>query len=398
MVVGKDISGKTHKVKVINYKGAEDTIRSILSNIRAGKKISTKTVKQSILCENAINWNFIKQDKAFLDLCNAYESNNESMSAYYLHSSAKVRFGDAFYFDGSFNIPTKDIVIKKQARVDCWEIPYLKSSGFRATIHGFYPKSKKVKIAHGSQGMVMLDTKYKVIWRYANPDKFLFIEGKNVFPRFQQFCIASNNKEEILYLLSLLNSKTITLIIEKLCKSENEKDILVGLSVIKQHVRVPAITDHNRHIKKEVIDRTEEMLGLEELTLSDYVDFSGILVQKFEDVRVEDNDLILVHNGQEVVLPIKKNTSLVASSIAEQLGGQRSVLEKSHVSLQELRNLPIIDDQRQKILKAYIDDLVFALYFGIPLRALGLKNATAVRKACLTNQHYQYILKYCRRP
>jgi hypothetical protein len=137
------------------------------------------------------------------------------------------------------------------------------------------------------------------------------------------------------------------------------------------------------------------MLGLEDCTLSDYVDFPGILVQKFEEIHVEGNNLVLVHDGQKMELPIKEHTKLIAGNIAKQLGGQCSALEKSHISLHELRNLQVVDYERQKRLKAYIDDLVFALYFGMPLQKLGLKNATAIRKACRASQHYEYILKGC---
>jgi len=145
-------------------------------------------------------------------------------------------------------------------------------------------------------------------------------------------------------------------------------------------------------VKDEIIRRTGEMLDLEEKTLSYFVDFSGILVQKFEDVEVEDGNLVLVHDGQRIELPVKEQTKLVAASIAEQLAGEQSALKKRYVSLQELCNLPIIDYERQK-LKAYIDDLVFTLYFNVSLQALGLKNTTAIRRACLANQHYEYILK-----
>jgi hypothetical protein len=147
-------------------------------------------------------------------------------------------------------------------------------------------------------------------------------------------------------------------------KSRYEKDFLVSISSIKQYVRVPIITDRNRHIKKELIDKTEEMLSLEERTLSDYIDLSGILVQRFEDVRVEGSSLVLGYDGKKMELPIKEQVKLVTSSVAEKLGGRQSAQKKRYVSLHELRNSPIIDDKRQNRLKAQVDNLVFALYFG----------------------------------
>jgi hypothetical protein len=157
--------------------------------------------------------------------------------------------------------------------------------------------------------MKMLNTKYKVIWRYANPDKFLFIRGENVFPRFQQFCIASNSKGEILYLLSLLNSKITNLLIDRLLKSENEKDVLLGITAIKEFVRVPKIIEDNECVKDEIINRAEEMLSLEKVRLSDLVDFSGIILQKFDGVKVEGRRLVVLKGQKETRLAIKGGAS-----------------------------------------------------------------------------------------
>ena len=391
LVLAKNALSKTHEVEVINYRGVEDTIEDTLNNIVTGKNTDIRKIRQADLFENAANWTFIKQDKAFLDFDEEYKKRTDDISIYYNHTQAEHQFKSRFYFDGSFNIPTKDIQTKKIGTSDYWEIPYLKSVGFRATINGFYPKNKKVKIAQGSQGTVMLDTKYKIIWHYVNPDRFLFIEGKNVFPRFQQFCIASNKKEELLYLLSLLNSKTTSLLIERLRKSENEKDVLMGLSVIKQFIRVPKITAANQHIKDEIIKRAEEMLALEDKTLSDFVDFSGVLVQKLDDVRVAGNTLVLSHDNQEIELQIKGDTKLIASIIAEELGTKGLKLEKRKITLPELRNLQVIDFEKQSQLKSYIDNLVFALYFDIPLKGVGLENSDEIREACLESKYYKIL-------
>jgi len=203
-----------NQVEIIHYKNPNDEIEKCLENILNNKKITKKKILQNKLLENVANWNFIKQDKKFLDFYEQYKKNTEDIAIYYSHAWAKQKFNNNFYFDGSFNIPTNEIQNKKNKNIDYWEIPNIKSNGFLAKVHGYYPKNKKIKIAEGSQGMVMLSTMYKVLWRYANPDKFLFIKGKNVLPRFQQFCIASNSKYEIIYLLSILNSKILDIIIK----------------------------------------------------------------------------------------------------------------------------------------------------------------------------------------
>jgi hypothetical protein len=378
-----------NRVEIINYKDPNDNIEETLQNILAEEKITKKEILQAKLLQSVANWNFIKHNKQFLDFYETYQRNTQDISIYYDHISAEQKFGNKFYFDGSFNIPTQDIQPQK-IDGDYWEIPFLKSTGFKVKTKGVYPKSKKIKIAQGSQGMIMLNTNHKVIWRYVNPDKFFYIEGKNVFPRFQQFCIASNEKREILYLLSLLNSKIISLVLDKLLRNEQEKDILIGLSVIKEFVRVPKITETNQKIKKEIINQTENLLSLEEKTLSDFIDFSKVMVQKFSGVSVEGGNLILKQDKDKIKIPIRGDKILI-KKIIDVRYNKKLKLENPLISLSELKALPIIDYEKQRELKNYIDDLVFALYFNIKLESLGLNKAEKIKTECLKNPYYKLI-------
>jgi hypothetical protein len=205
--------------------------------------------------------------------------------------------------------------------------------------------------------------------------------------------ICSNNKNEILYLFSLLNNSLSQLILQANIRSETEKEYLVPIKAIKEFIRVPKITTDNQHIKDEIIRKTEEMLALEEKTLSDLVDFSDVLVQKLDDVQVAGDTLVLVHDNRETKLPIQEDTGLIASTIAKEFGVKRLKLEKRQISLPELRNLPVLDLERQTQLKDYIDDLVFALYFKIPLKEVGLDKSDEIQKACSKSKYYQL----CRR-
>lgn len=98
--------------------------------------------------------------------------------------------------------------------------------------------------------------------------------------------------------------------LSNLLKSEQEKDILIGLSVIKEFVRVPKITKDNQRIK-------EEMLGLEEKTLADFVDFSRVMIQKFDRVSVDGDNLVLEKDKEKVKLPIKENKDIIKKALAE---------------------------------------------------------------------------------
>jgi type I restriction-modification system DNA methylase subunit len=400
IVISKKPPEKDNRVKVVSYTDGKDTIDETMRNISAGRKTYTKEILQSNLAENFANWNYILHDDAFMTFYQDYKVSSVDIGLYYDHKRAEREFSTRFYFDSGYSIDERRTLTEPGGEGFHYKFPKLDSKNWKIKHYrGYWPNIRTgdspmvIKLRQANQGYNLLDSRYKVLWSYMNPVRFHLAEIPVIWARNQICAIGSENREEILYLFSVLNSSVTNRILLSQLRSRYEKDLLVSTSSIKQYVRVPIITDQNRHIKKEVINRTEEMLSLEDCTLLDYVDFSGTLVQKFEEVLIEGDTLILVHDRQKMELQIKEQTELVASSIAEQLGGQRSTQEKHRVSLHEIRNLPIVDYERQNRLKAYIDDLVFTLYFGIPLQALGLKNATKIRKACLTNQHYQYILK-----
>lgn len=391
LVLNKELPSSLHEVEVINYDNLNDAIETTLENVLLDKKATKKKILQTKLYQNIVNWNFIKHDKAFLDFYEEYKRNSEDVAIYYNHVWADLKFKDKFYFDGSFNIPTKDIIAKKTENIEYWEIPYLRSGGIRVATAGFYPKKEKIKIAQGSQGMAMLDTEYKVIWRYINPDKFFYIEGKNVLPRFQQFCIASNKKDEILYLLSILNSQIVSLLLEKLLKSEQEKDVLMGISVIKEFVRVPKITEDNDYVKNNIVLLTQKLLDLEKVSLSDLVDFSKVLNQKFDKVSIDNTKLVLQKDDNKLRFMIKNNYNLVKKSIDANYPQTSLGLEKNIVILSELMALPIIDFEKQKELKNLIDDLVFCLYFNIDIPRDKVNNASFIKELCEKNKFYKLV-------
>ena len=393
IVLSRQIPTSSHQVEILNYEDPNDEIEVCLQNISKGKKTSKKSILQTQLLKNVSNWNFLKQEKAFNDFYEEFKVNTDDIVNYYNHVLAEQKFGSRFYFDGSTNIPKKDVTAMGSLSDNFYSIPELKAEGYVAKITGQYPKSKKIKIAQGSQGLIIAEPKYKILWKYINFDKFYFLKGHSILPIYQQYCITSDNKAEIYYLFSLLNSRVIFLILNTFCKVQHEDKLsfLLGLTHIKQFVRVPLITPKNKHIKKEIIERTDQILALEEKTLSDFVDFSGVLMQKLDDVQVAGNTLVLVHDNREIELQIKGDTKLIAGTIAEEFGTEGLKLEKRRISLSELRNLQVIDFEKQAKLKDYIDDLVFALYFGIPLKQASLDKSKEIQEACSKSKHYQLL-------
>ena len=226
---------------------------------------------------------------------------------------------------------------------------------------------------------------------YANPIRFHFTDLPVIWARNQICAIGSKNKEEILYLFALLNSPIISSILNFNLKSEHEKNLLISTTAIKEFVRVPKINEDNQFIKDEIIKKTEEMLVLEEKKLSDFVDFSNIMVQKYDSVSVKDCHLVLKRSDEVTKLDIRENFNLIKKVTYEKYNKKGLISDKQSISLSELKDLPLIDCDKQRELKDYIDDLVFALYFNINIKNLGLNKETEIKSKLLANKYYNLV-------
>ncbi|EKD79783.1 MAG: hypothetical protein ACD_40C00300G0001 [uncultured bacterium] len=228
--------------------------------------------------------------------------------------------------------------------------------------------------------MIVLKTEYKVIWRYVNSNGYYFAEGNNILPRFQQFCIASNIKKETLYLFSIMNSRLTDWIISKQLASDNEKDLLLGITVIKDYVRVPRISEKNQFIKDFVIERTGEMIEMEKQTVGELVELDGIMVQKIDRVRIEKDGMILSVGNKEIKAKIKRGSELLSK-----------IDFGENIDLQDLRNWRAFDREAQGEIKAHIDDLVYALYFGVKIGEKEMKDWGRVRSQCEKHEFYKLV-------
>ena len=130
---------------------------------------------------------------------------------------------------------------------------------------------------------------------------------------------------------------------------------------------------------------------MEGKVLSDFVDFSNVMMQRFEEVSVEKDNLVLTYGDEKIRLKIKGNTKTITRAIKEKFYSNRLILEKQKISLSELKKLTVIDFERQKELKEYIDDLIFALYFNVYLENIGLDKANEINEACNENKFYKVI-------
>lgn len=380
---------KNDTIEIVNYK--ESTI-NIFKDYLCNTPTNKKKILQSYLYENFDNWNFITKNNEQIVFAKRYLRNTESFDVYRLFENSVPRYNDKFYFDVGFILDKKYYTEQYTKRyysvLDFKNTKYYKT--FKATY--YYPNDEeKIKLTRSNQGHITLMPKYNLVWRIKNPDHFYLIDSPIIFNMGTASIITSNNKLEMLYLLSLLNSKVSCLILDLYQRIPSEKEYIVAILPIKRYIRVPKIKKVNQFIKDEIIKRAGEMLDLEDYQLQDFVDFSDITKQKFDDFEVRGNNLILTKNGEKYKAPIKSKKKVVKSTLSEKFGDK--TLLPSEVVLSELKHLIAFDRDLQESLKAYIDDLVFALYFNISLPKVGLKHCSEIKKGCQKNKFYKLLNK-----
>jgi hypothetical protein len=390
-VVTQQAPLKAHKIEVINYKNNNDNLEEVLQDILEGKNINKVEISQEKLLQNVVNWIFIKRNKIFLDFYEEYKKNTDNMSLYYNHIQAEQQFKSKFYFDRGLKYPKNKIEKGLEVDDDMYYISALSKlsrNKNKITSENRIIESKYLDIPHGSQGEIVFKQKYKIIWNYMNFDRFRYSDQRIMLP-FNWVLISSNNKNEILYLFSLLDAKVQLLLINNLFRIENEDklSILLGIKLIKGQIRIPKIAKDNQFIKDEIIKRTEEMLALEGMMLSNLVDFSDIIMQKFDNATVENKNLVLINNNEEIKCKINGDINLVKRII-----NKKYDVKKQKVGLSELKSLSVVDFEKQDAIKDYIDDLIFALYFNVHLQGISLEKANIIKEACEENEFYKVLL------
>jgi hypothetical protein len=383
---------KNKDVELVNYE--KSNVNDFQNFFYKTKKSETK-ISQTYLYDNWDNWNFITKPRTQIGFAHKYLENSESFDVYRLFENSVPRYKDKFYFDVGF-ILDKKLYTKKYVE------GYYSVLDFKNAIHYktfkptyYYPNDpEKIELTRSNQGHITLSPKYKLVWRIKNPDHVFFIDSPIIFNMGTASIITSDNKLEMLYLLSLLNSKVSSMILDTYLRIPSEKEYIMAILPIKRYIRVPKITETNGFIKGEIIKRTEEMLDLEDCQLQDLVDFSNTTKQKFDSVEIKGNNLVLTQNGQEYKAPIKIKKDVVNVVLKEQYGDKG--LLPGEIALSELKYLLALDKELQKSLKDYIDDLVFALYFSIPVKKIGLNLASQIKELCRQNGFYDYIEKEMR--
>jgi len=363
LVCTKKKTPKDYNVECIHLPDTDLDMKDVFPALKKQRTTLAKSISQKQLQENVENWNFVKWDDDFLKLYEKYKKDSESMEIYYNHKRAVERFGERFYFDGGALLDENKIGDFEEGAFEFfdyknanWQKYYLSGSALS------YPKNEKLTFPQGSQGQVVFDQIYKIIWRTKFAKRFQYCDRDVLLQGNQSLLISSNSKEENLFLFACLNSPLIFLLLEKLLKNENEKNFLLAIKSVKQYVRIPKITSENQSIKDKVINLAGQMLGMEKQALGDLLELDT-LVQRFDDVQVKGSELVLKTGSKEIRTKIRRGASKLVEQVLdtrfkdlELMPGERAI------SLAELRSLPAFDKAEQDKIKEEIDELVFELY------------------------------------
>jgi len=377
-VVSKEKPPKNHKIRVENYKPyIQSQNLDIKEYLKEQNKIS-KLVEQNDLRNNIFNWSFLKYDETFAQIIKTY--NKHLTINEYRNSLTNY---DHIVIDGSVNIQKKDIKTEEVTNTsDYYVIPKMIYGKHQADVFGYFKKDDKIKKAQGSRSyQILLQRPYKILWKYINFDGFYLTDANDLIPMYQQYCFASTDKSEILFLFAVLNSHLTKFLLEKTFKIANEDKFgfILGLTFVKEFIHIPKITNENQFIKDEIILLTEKLIHLEALQLKDFVEFTTS-IQKFDKVCVEDNNLLLIDkSNNKISQNIKSHINLVKNIVSR--------FENSeHINLNDLKYTQTIDLEQQKRIKQTIEYLVFALYFEKQINTTEL-----VKELCENNSYYKYI-------
>ncbi|MCL2597960.1 MAG: type I restriction endonuclease [Paludibacter sp.] len=388
LVVKKTEPVPNSKTQIVKYKKYSklpdsDKFKKYLSTKSNRRR---KNILQKELLDSFDNWNFISLENDIINFIKSYKQKSNDLSAYYNHNLAKQQFNNVFYFDAGFMLEKNKYSVEKNG--DAYKLVYIDNEKYLLKSYNYYPKTANIIIPQGSQGLKCLDKKYKIIWRktFTGKTKFNYCELSDIILDTGLQFISSDNKQEILFLFALLNAKTNTFILNKLLKLEHEqKGIFIVIKRLKKFIRIPKITPDNQHIKGKIIELTEKMLALENVVLKDLVDFSDLSVQRFDNVCVKENFLVLNFNDRQY----RQKITSGKIDLVKQLISEKSC---NNVTLSELKNLEAIDFEEQKNLKNHIDNLVFALYFDVKIENENLENILKIKELCKKNDFYKDIL------
>jgi len=390
-VVKKNPPKKWNKVKITNIFHKTENILEIFNvNKKTDIRKETHDILQTQLLSNIDNWNFITKSDKEIDLCQKYIRNTDSFDIYRLFENSVPRFNDKFFFDVGFILDKNEYTDKISDKEHFEILDFKQFIGFSNYVPKlYYPDDfDKIVLTRSNQGHQTLSPEYSIVWRIKNHNGFFITNRKIIFNMGVASIITSNNRDEMYYLVSILNSKLSKKILEIYLKIPSEKEFQVAILPIKKFIRVPIINNKNELYKHEIIKFTSQIIDSERKLLSDIVNFSNLLFQKFDKLYIDGKNLVLEYRGKTAKCKITGDPKLVEKCIAVYLNSE---LFATVGSVNELKQLSAFDVDYQAEIKDYIDDLVFSLYFKIDIPELGFENRNQIKELCKKNKYYKLI-------
>jgi hypothetical protein len=382
LILKKQIPNQSIKnfVEIVYHPSTSQTIEECIEEIKNKKSdiIKRSEVSQEELLNSSKNWNFLKYDDNVSTFYKYYLHNSRSIDLYYNHDIAKKEIDSLFYFDGGYTVIEKNALDIPIPNILNYEIAKIDEKRILIPENRKYIPNKRgeanelvISLREANQAYSLLDSSYKIVWSTRNPKQFHFTDRPIIWSNNRLGGIGSENKNELLYLFAILNSSINTWLIHTLMKSEGEKDLLVQVKFIKEFVRIPKVDSDSQKVelKNKIIQLTEELIQNESTKLSDFVDFSALSMQKFEEVVVENDVLILKTGKNKSTCKIIQNNLLVKAFFESK---SRAYIE--NMTLNMIKNEHIIDEKNQVELKNKIDNFVFCLYFNTSLNELENNN------------------------
>ncbi|GHT23320.1 hypothetical protein FACS189419_07110 [Planctomycetales bacterium] len=280
-IASKKVPKANHKVRVINYKHFIEKNQGDFAQYLKNKNKTVKTVLQSELLEKIENWNFIKEDNLFARLLDEYQEHSFSIEEYRQNA---LKDYDDVCFDAGYFIDERTL----SEMPEYYMFPNIEKRFYTIrSAKGYWAKDREIPLLRANQGHRLLSMKYKILWRYNNPDGFHWTDKNVISSRNKIYFIGNNDRYESLFTFAVINSQLNWFLLNKMLRVANEKSLLISLSGIKSYVRIPKITPKNQKLKERIVTKTDELLKLETFTLRDFVDFD-----EQTSIKKEIDDLV----------------------------------------------------------------------------------------------------------
>jgi hypothetical protein len=257
-----------HRVECVHVPDSGGDVAAALAAVRRRRARHRRRVPQRVLRAHPEGWSFVTWSPALRAAYAAYVAASEPMSVYSEHAAAEARFGARFLFDVGYLVDPRRVT-RAPAR-GRRSLPladfrdFRRFTGFRP--RSFYPWSARaIGLPRASQGYDVLARRFKILWPKSRRLRFYFTD-RAVLPSMSHCqVIASDHRDEMLFLFALLNAAVTRCFYRARFELEAEQHgLFVVVRRLKEFVRPPRVaTARQRAWKASVVRLAAAALALE---------------------------------------------------------------------------------------------------------------------------------------